>query len=125
MIILNNGEILLLTYDLKDSILSSDLYKDLKEKEKKMLDDEECFKLLCSFQTLKHEYEEAKRFEKYSSDVKSIQSKLSQLKIEIDNNKLVKEYNCAYKVMKRELKKLENIIFDGVFKKRKAINIEE
>ena len=122
---MNNSEILSLTYDLKDKIIESDLYKELKEKEKKMLEDNECMKLLSAFEQLKEEYEQAKRFEKYGSDVASVQKRLSEIKFKVDENELVKDYNFAYKKLKNKLKEIEKIVFKDIIEKRKEIVIEE
>ena len=122
---MNNSEILSLTYDLKDKIIESDLYKELKEKEKKMLEDNECMKLLIAFEQLKEEYEQAKRFEKYGSDVASVQKRLSEIKFKVDENELVKDYNFAYKKLKNKLKEIEKIVFKDIIEKRKEIVIEE
>ena len=122
---MNNSEILSLTYDLKDKIIESDLYKDLKEKEKKMLEDEECMKLLISFENIKEEYEQAKRFEKYGSDLASVQKRLSEIKYMVDENELVKEYNLAYRRLKKKLKEIEKIVFKDIIKPKKEILIEE
>ena len=121
---MNNSEILALTFDLKDKIVSCEVYKDLKTKEKRMMEDENCSRLLGAFQQIKEEYKAAKRFEKYGSDVSCIQQRLSELKRELDNNELVKEYTLAYKKMKKELKQIERIIFKDIIKEKREIEIE-
>ena len=121
---MDNSEILTKVFELKDKIVNSFLYTNLKEKEKRMLDDEECFKLLSLYQEKQTEYNEAKRFEKYGSDVNKASKELSEIKIKVDSNKFVKEYNEAYKLMCKELKKIEKIIFKDIFKERKEIEIE-
>lgn len=122
---MNNSEILSLTYDLKDKIIESDLYKALKDKEKKMLEDEECMKLLISFEHVKEEYEQARRFEKYGSDLASVQKRLSEIKFKVDENVLVKDYNLAYRKLKKKLKEIEKIVFKDIIEKRKEIIVEE
>ena len=122
---MNNSDILALAYDLKDKIIESDLYKDLKDKEKKMLEDEECSKLLSAFQIAKDEYKEAKRFEKYGSNVEIVQKRISELKYELDENELVKEYNLAYKRMKKKLKEIGKNIFKDIIEEKREIKIEE
>ena len=64
---MGNSDILSLVYELKDQLLNSDLYKDMKSKEERMFLDKECARLLSCFQQLKDEYREAKRFEKYGN----------------------------------------------------------
>ena len=122
---MNNSEILVMAYDLKDKIVKSDLYKDLKEKEKLMFEDEECSKLLSAFQIVKEEYKEAKRFEKYGSNVEDVQRRLSDLKYKLDENKLVKDYNSAYKKMNKKLKEIEKIIFKDIIEGKREIKLEE
>lgn len=122
---MNNSEILSLTYDLKDKIIESDLYKNLKEKEKEMLEDEECMKLLISFENIKEEYEQAKRFEKYGSNLVSVQKRLSEIKFKVDENERVKAYNLAYKRLKKKLKEIEKMVFQDIIPQKKEIIIEE
>lgn len=119
------NNILSLVFDLKDEIVKSELYKDLKEKEKEMINNQECFKLLHSFQILQDEYKQAKRFEKYGANTENILQKLSNLKILIDENKHVKEYNIAYKKMRKKIKEIEKIILKDITERKQEINIEE
>jgi cell fate (sporulation/competence/biofilm development) regulator YlbF (YheA/YmcA/DUF963 family) len=122
---MNNCDILALSYCLKDELLNSELYKNLKEKEQIMLEDKDCSMLLCAFQQLKNEYNEAKRFEKYGSDIDGVQKRLSELKYKLDENKLVRDYNLAYKEMRKKLKQIEKIVFKDIIKERKEIEIED
>lgn len=122
---MNNSDILALTYELKEKIVDSNLYKDLKEKEKNMMDDEICCKLLILFEQVKEEYKDAKRFEKYGSNIEEVQKRLSKIKLEVGENILVKSYNEAYKKMKNELRRIQNIVFKDIIKERKEINIVE
>ena len=120
-----SSDILIMTFELKDKILNSEEYKNLKEKENKMLNNSECMILLSEFEKIKEEYNQAKRFEKYGSNVAAIQKMLSDMKYKVDNNKYVKEYNEAYKIMKRKLKEIENIIFKDIIKEKKQILLED
>ena len=122
---MNKSNILALAFELKQKIVESVLYNDLKEKEKRMLENEESSNLLFSFEKLKDEYKEAKRFEKYGANPVEIQRKMSELKYKLDSHMLIREYNEAYKNMRRELKNIESIIFDDIIEKRKEISIEE
>lgn len=121
---MENSEILALTFKLKDKLVNSDLYRKLKEAERKMLEDSECSRLLCLYQSKQSDYNEAKRFEKYGSDVSKVSKELSNLKVEVENNKLVKEYNESYKLFSKELKKIEEIVFKDIVSKKKEITIE-
>ena len=118
------SDILALAFELKDKVLESDLYKDLKEKEKRMFEDEECSKILYEFQVAKSQYEEEKRFEKYGSNPESTYQKLSEIKYKLDENKCVKEYNLAYKKMKKRLREIEKIVFKDIVSEKKVIEIE-
>lgn len=122
---MNNSDILSLTFDLRDLLLNSELYKDLKNKEKMMMENEECSTLLYEFQKVQEEYKEAKRFEKYGSNVTYYQKKLSELKYNLDENQLVKNYTLAYKKMSLKLKEIENNIFKDIIKEKAKINIED
>lgn len=121
---MGNVDILKKVYDLKDKIIVSDIYVELKEKEKKMLDDNECSRLLSLYQEAQSKYNEAKRFENYGGDVERASKELSNIKVKVEENKLVKEYNESYKRMKKELKKIERILFKDIIKERKEIEIE-
>ena len=83
-------EILSLTYELKEMIINSKEYKDVKEKEKIM--EEKCVSLLIKYNNLVDEYNNAIRFEKYGSDVNKVQKALHECKIELDTNEYVKDY---------------------------------
>ena len=121
---MENSEILALTFKLRDQIVNSELYKNLKEKEKKMMEDEECSKLLYLYQNIQSKYNEAKRFEKYGSDIELVSKELSEIKYKVDENELVKEYTQTYKNLNKELKNIEKIIFKDILTERKEINIE-
>ncbi len=108
------SDILSTTFKLKETILKSELYLDMKEKEKKMLENQEVSKLLLLFDSLKEEYSQVKRFEKYGSDVSLVQKKLSEVKYQLDENSFVKAYNLAYKKMKAQLKCVEECIFEDI-----------
>ena len=56
---MNNNDILILTFELKDKIINSDEYIDLKSKEKMMLEDSGCSFLLSEFEKIKEEYKSA------------------------------------------------------------------
>lgn len=121
---MSNVDILKKVYDLKDKIIMSDLYVELKEKEKKMLEDEECSKLLSLYQDAQGKYNEARRFENYGGDVSKAGKELSDIKVRVEENSYVKEYNKSYKKMKKELKHIEKILFKDIVKERKEIDIE-
>lgn len=118
-----NSEIISMAYELKDRILDSELYKRLKESEKKMLEDEKCSALLQQYQHIKDEYDNAKRFEKYGGNVEFFQKKLSEIKYKVDENEFVKEYNLIFKKMQSELSEIENIIFKDIIKEKRVISL--
>lgn len=121
---MSNSDILSVVFELKDNIMNSDFYVALKEKEKQMMDDSECFKLLNLYQSVQEEYNNAKRFENYGGKVVETQLKLSQVKKKVSDNPLVVEYNMAYKNLVKELEKIQDILFDGIIFKKKKIEIE-
>lgn len=122
---MNNSEILQLVFRLKDKIEDSSLYKEVKNCEKEMLDDFECFKLLNNFQLIQSEYNEMKRFEKYGTDMSEIYERLSKAKADAYNNCFVKKYVKAYNDFSLELKNIEKIIFKDIIREKKTIKIEQ
>ena len=52
------------------------------------------------------------------------QKELSEIKKVVNENKFVKEYNFAYKKMRKELDEIENIVFKDIIKEKKRIIIE-
>lgn len=121
---MNNSEIIAKTFELREKLLNSEVYKILKEKEKEMVDNEECFKLLSDFQCAKDKYNDAKRFEKYGGNIEESQRELSKIKRQLSENKYVKTYNEAYRKMIEQLRNIEKIIFKDIIKERKEIKIE-
>ena len=111
-----NTEILAKVYELKEKLINSDEYKKVKNTEKEM--EEKCSSILIKYNYLFDEYNNAIRFINYGSDVESVQKQLAACKLELDNNEYVKEYKKAYKDMNVLLKRLENIIFDGIIVKK-------
>ena len=107
-----NTEITAKVYKLKELLINSKEYKDVKEKEKLMEDN--CTTLLIKYNHLFNEYNQALRFKDYGSDVGKIQKELNICKLELDNNEYVKEYKKAYKIMNRLLKEIQNIIFENL-----------
>ena len=118
-----DSEIISLVYKLKEEIVNSDLYKDLKKKEKEMLEDEECSKLLIIYQNKQSEYNEAKRFEKYGSNIGAVSNELSCIKYKVDENEFVKRYSEAFKMLNKKLKDIESILFKDIVKSKKEIMI--
>ena len=110
--IMFNTEITSKVYQLKEMLLKSNEYLDVKEKERIM--EEKCSDLLIKYNYLFNEYNEALRFVKYGSDVNMAQKKLEECKKELDNNKYVIEYRASYKNMNKKLKEIERIIFEGI-----------
>lgn len=110
-------EILALTYELKEMIINSKEYREVKVKEKIM--EEKCVSLLIKYNNLIDEYNNAIRFEKYGSDVSKAQKALHECKIELDTNEYVKDYNNAYKKMNELLADLQDIIFEGIIKNKR------
>lgn len=107
-----NTEITSKVYKLKELLMDSKQYKEVKEKEKLM--EENCSNLLIRYNYLFNEYNEALRFKDYGSDVESKQKELNQCKIELDNNEYVKEYKKAYNNMNKLLSEIQDVIFDGL-----------
>ena len=114
-----NTEIIIKTYELKDKILNSKEYKEVKEKEKEMEDN--CSLLLIKYNRLFNEYNEAIRFKDYGSDVNKAQKELANCKKELDENNYVKEYRNSFKKMNKILKDIEKELFNELISKR---NIE-
>ena len=103
-----------LALELNEKIKESKEYKEVKEKEKKMLDDEQTFKLLIKYQKLQEEYNDALRFSDYGSNVESIRKELAAVKYEVDTNPLVVEYNDSYKVLNELFNEITNIVLKEI-----------
>ena len=110
-----NTEVMSKVFELKEKLVNSDEYKDVKQKEQLMEDN--CSALLMRYNSLFDEYNQALRFEKYGSDVTKIQKELHECKIELDNNEYVKAYRIAYKSMTNILETIQGVIFQGIIKK--------
>lgn len=121
---MDRQDILLDTYDLKEDLNNSKLYKIMIEKEKEMLEDQDTFVLLNKYQKAKDEYEQSLRFKEYDETYKVKQKQLYEIKILVDTNEFVKQYNKAYKEFSLLLKKIEKEIFKDIIEK-KGINICE
>lgn len=92
-----------LVNEIKTIIKNSEEYKAAKEAENRMINDPETIKLLTLYQQKQQEYNDALRFEEYGSDVETIRKQLAELKMMVDSNDLVTEYNRAYKKVKEIL----------------------
>lgn len=121
----SSTDILVLTYELKDKIINCNLYKELKEKEKEMIKNDRCRLLFNKFQRAQDEYNDAKRFQNYGSNLNEIGTRLSLVKQEVYNNEFIKEYNHLYSEMRKTLANIEKIIFKDIIKENKRIIIEE
>lgn len=113
-------EILNLTYELKDDLKNSNLYKDMINKEKEMIDDHETFILLNKYQIAQNEYNQALRFKDYDDTYKIKQIKLFEIKKTVDVNIYVKEYNLSYNKFIKQLKEIENEVFKDIIIKKKG-----
>ena len=92
-----------LAKEIKNIIIESDEYKAAKEAETKMINDPETIRLLSLYQQKQQEYNDALRFEEYGSDVETIRKQLAEIKLMVDSNVLVTEYNRKYKAVKEIL----------------------
>lgn len=116
-----NTLVLAKVYELKDLLLESNEYKNVKKKEQLM--EENCQNILIRYNYLFEEYNQALRFEKYGSDVNKIQKELNECKKELDRDEYIKDYRKAYKEIDKLLKSIQNTIFDKLIID-KSIRIE-
>ena len=114
-----NSEILSKVYELREKLKDSNEYRLVKEKEKIM--EEECSMLLIKYNNAFNEYNEALRFKDYGSDIESKQRILNEIKIELDNNKYIKDYKAAYKDITKLLKGIEAEIFKGIIENKNIL----
>ena len=112
---MDTTEILAKVYELKESILDSKEYKDVKEKERLM--EENCSALLIEYNHLFEEYNNALRFEKYGSNLSDIQKKLHECKLRLDTNPYVISYRDAYKHMQEILNEIQNTMYKDIIEK--------
>ena len=89
--------------EIKSIIKDSEEYKAAKAAEEKMINDPTTIKLLTLYQQKQQEYNDALRFEEYGSDVETIRKQLAEIKLMVDSNVLVTEYNRKYKAVKEIL----------------------
>jgi cell fate (sporulation/competence/biofilm development) regulator YlbF (YheA/YmcA/DUF963 family) len=89
--------------EIKSIIKDSEEYKAAKAAEEKMINDPTTIKLLTLYQQKQQEYNDALRFEEYGSDVETIRKQLADVKMLVDSNELVAEYNRLYAKVKEIL----------------------
>ena len=89
--------------EIKSIIKDSEEYKAAKAAEEKMINDPTTIKLLTLYQQKQQEYNDALRFEEYGSDVETIRKQLAEVKMLVDSNELVAEYNRLYAKVKEIL----------------------
>lgn len=99
-------EIFKLAYDIHDLLQNSNEYKVLKEKEKIMEDDQTLLPLFALYKKSQEDYVNNKQ--------ESSLKKIKDLKIELETNPLVKEYNIAYKKYLELLDNITSVAFDGL-----------
>ena len=114
-----NTQIISKVYDLKQMILNSNEYKQVKEKEKVM--EENCASILVRYSNIFNEYNEALRFKDYGANVNEVQKRLHLCKLELDENIYVKEYKEAYKKMNELLGEIEGILFASIIENKKEL----
>ena len=89
--------------EIKSIIKDSEEYKTAKAAEERMINDPTTIKLLTLYQQKQQEYNDALRFEEYGSDVETIRKQLAEVKMLVDSNELVAEYNRLYAKVKEIL----------------------
>ena len=109
-----------LAFKLNEELLKDDIILDVKEKEEIMNNNLEFIKLIVAYDTLKTEINDLERF---NVDIKDKQKVLYELKLKIDNLKVVKDYNDAYKKAREYLKKVAEIAFDNIDEELKLNSI--
>lgn len=97
-----------LSYKIHELLLDSNEYKELKIKEKEMLDDKKASKLINDFKALE---------EKYGYDKeKDVLKELSNAKIKMNENNKVIAYKKAYKDYQILVGKITDICFENIKK---------
>ena len=104
----------LLAAKINESIKESIEYKNVKEAEKKMLEDSDTLILLTLYQQKQDEYNDALRFKEYGANVNKIKKELADIKYKVDINDYVKEYNSCYKKLKELLDKVSKNILESI-----------
>lgn len=98
--------------NLKKAIDNHPLILKLNEIDKRMNVDEEVMRLAYKKDAALSSYEDSlKYFKEDSDEVRQVQKRLHEAKLALDNHPLVKEYNEAYK----EVRKLYNHINEVLF----------
>lgn len=111
-----NTKITAKVYELKEMLLHSREYEEVKNKERLM--EENCANLLIKYNDLFNKYNDALRFKDYGSDVASAQKSLFNCKKELDNNPYVQDYKNSYRKMNQLLQELQSLIFENIIENR-------
>lgn len=105
---------------LKDAINSDPRVLRLNELNKKLNEDEEVMKLAYKKDMALVSYEDSlKHFSKDSKEVNEALKRLHEAKLSLDNHPLVKEYNEAYKEVRKMYDKINQELFDKFINKRR------
>ena len=104
-------DINILALELHDAIKEDGLYKRIKELESKMMEENEVILLISNYQRCQDEYNDCI---KYNLDTKEVVKKISDAKIKLYENVVVKEYQELYLKLNEELNKISDLIFDGL-----------
>lgn len=98
---------------LKEEIDNSQEVKELNRLNSLIENDEEVMKLCYKKDCAVTSYEDAlKHFGENSDEVLKAQKALYQAKLELDSNKLVKEYNEQFKIVRKIYDKINEEIFN-------------
>lgn len=115
---LNYTEIIEKTYDLVDTIKTSNPYLLYIEYEKKVLNDNELKKRLSMFQKNKQTFEEAYQYKSYYPNFEDVKSRYQQSKIDLMNHELFKSYKMYEKEIDLYINEIE-------LKLKEIVNIKE
>ena len=104
-------DINVLALKLHDAIKEDEVYKRIKEIEEVMMNDHSIVALISEYQKSQDVYNDCL---KYNLDTKEAVKKISDAKIKLYENEIVKEYQDLYLKLNNELQKISELLFDDL-----------
>ncbi|MDD3383484.1 MAG: YlbF family regulator [Bacilli bacterium] len=117
---IEKSDIIEKAYKLREVIKNNQLIKNTKELEKKMLEDEKVIKMIMKFQNAQDDYNNALRFN--DTKIGLYSKKLANIKEELYEFPLVKEYLISYKKSQKYLKDIADELFSNLIEELEINN---
>ncbi len=114
---MNYSEVIDKTYELIDTIKSSEIYINYLNYEDLVLHDDEVKKLLDTFNEIKTSFNDAYQYKAFYPDFNELKTKYQQAKIALMSNKLFKSFKLYEK-------QIENYLTEIEFRIKAVVNIK-